>query len=300
MMLTTIFLSAALSAPASGVTDVQFTASAVHVAGEPFVVEQTFTSDGPVELWRFGPAAFEVDGKPLGERAAAAVDMPKGSRVTISFDLAANLPKTGGFKLGCAGSGAKTDVATYEAVARGGVKFLDLSPEDLAKYKVLFVTNRGSLTMEMWPQHAPNHVRNFLDLANTGFYEGTLFHRVAADFMIQGGDPNTRLFPDDSRRWGSGEGPRSLKAEFNKEVHHVPGVLSAARTADPNSASSGFFIVTAPSLHLDGQYSAFGKAIYGMDTVMRIAHAPGTPLRAGGNQPTEPQRIEHTYVLLPD
>jgi hypothetical protein len=137
MMLTTIFLSAAMSAPASGVTDVQFTAPAVRIAGEPYVVEQTFTSDGPVELWRFGPAAFEVDGKPLGERVAAAVDMPKGSRVTISFDLAASLPAKGGFKIGCAGAGAKTDVATYQAVPRGGVKFLDLSPEDLAKYKVL-------------------------------------------------------------------------------------------------------------------------------------------------------------------
>jgi peptidyl-prolyl cis-trans isomerase B (cyclophilin B) len=298
MMLTTIFLSAAMSAPASGVTDVQFTAPAVRIAGEPYVVEQTFTSDGPVELWRFGPAAFEVDGKPLGERVAAAVDMPKGSRVTISFDLAASLPAKGGFKIGCAGAGAKTDVATYQAVPRGGVKFLDLSPEDLAKYKVLFVTNRGSITMEVWPQYAPNHVRNFCDLANTGFYEGTLFHRVSPSFMIQGGDPYTRDKPREL--WGTGGGPRPVPAEFSKDVKHVSGVLSMARSGDPNSASSQFFIMTASNPGLDGQYSAFGKVLSGMDAVMTIARAPGDVGRDGTIKPTEPQRIERTYVLLPD
>jgi len=301
-MLTTILLSAALASPVhpaptpAGVTEVSYSAPAARVAGESFVVEQTFTSDGPVELWRFTPAAFEADGKPLGERGDKTVDMPQGSKVTVSFDLGAELPD-GSFQLGCAGSETKTDVATYKAVARGAVNFLDLSPEELAKYKVLFVTNQGSFTMEMWPQYAPNHVRNFLDLSNTGFYEGILFHRVSPTFMIQGGDPNTKDKPKEM--WGQGGGPRKLPAEFNAEVNHVPGVLSMARSQSPDSASSQFFVMTANATHLDGQYSAFGKVTEGMTTIMKIANAKGQPY-AGATMPDEPQRIEHTYVLLPE
>jgi peptidyl-prolyl cis-trans isomerase B (cyclophilin B) len=140
-------------------------------------------------------------------------------------------------------------------------------------------------------------VRNFLDLIDSGFYEGILFHRVSPSFMIQGGDPNTRDFPDDRRQWGSGGGPRMVPAEFN-DRKHVPGVLSAARTNDPNSHSSQFFLMTAANTGLDGQYSAFGKVLDGMETVMRIARAKGTPY-SSATMPDEPQRIERAYVLPP-
>jgi cyclophilin family peptidyl-prolyl cis-trans isomerase len=151
--------------------------------------------------------------------------------------------------------------------------------------------------MEMWPDVAPNHVRNFCDLANTGFYEGTLVHRVSPTFMVQGGCPNTRDKPTQRQTWGNGQGPRQLVAEFN-DRKHVPGVLSTARGPDVNSASSQFFIMTAVYPSLDGQYTAFGKVLDGMDAVMKIASEKGSP-NNGAVMPTDPQRIERTYVLLP-
>jgi cyclophilin family peptidyl-prolyl cis-trans isomerase len=118
--------------------------------------------------------------------------------------------------------------------------------------------------------------------------------------MIQGGDPNTRDKPNDRQSWGMGNGPRRIPAEFN-DRKHVPGVLSAARSQDPNSASSQFFIMTAANPGLDGSYSAFGKVLEGMDVVMKIAKANGeVSPRDQTVKPSEPQRIERTYVILPD
>ncbi|HEX6883170.1 MAG TPA: peptidylprolyl isomerase [Planctomycetota bacterium] len=158
-----------------------------------------------------------------------------------------------------------------------------LPAAELAKYWVLLTTNRGDLLAEFWPDVAPNHVRNFLDLSHTGFYDGTTFHRVIPGFMIQGGDPDGS---------GSGNGPRILKAEFNAKKH-VPGVLSAARTPDPNSASCQFFVMHANAPHLDGQYSGFGQLVTGLDVVDRIVKTP----RGQGDRPHEPQIIERAVVV---
>ena len=128
-------------------------------------------------------------------------------------------------------------------------------------------TRHGDITLEFLPEVAPNHVNNFIELARSGFYDGTRFHRVIPGFMIQGGDPNSKQ--DDRRLHGTGGSGKTLKAEFNK-TPHTRGVLSAARSANPDSASSQFFIMVADAPHLDGQYSAFGKVVSGMEVVDKI------------------------------
>ncbi|MBK7644771.1 MAG: peptidylprolyl isomerase [Planctomycetes bacterium] len=155
--------------------------------------------------------------------------------------------------------------------------------EDLSKFHVVLDTNQGEMEVEFWPEHAPNHVRNFLDLAYSGFYDKKSFHRVIPGFMIQGGCPQGT---------GMGDGPRRLKAEFNARKH-VKGVLSMARSSNPDSASCQFFVMHAASPHLDGQYSAFGKLVRGEQTLDKIA---GT--RTGGNdKPVQPQTINKATVV---
>ncbi|MEM7310025.1 MAG: peptidylprolyl isomerase [Planctomycetota bacterium] len=314
MNLTTLILGTTLlaggvsqDAPATSVApavepEVTWEAPSVFVQGGAFGVKVQITAGpegGSIEAWKLTHAAFEVNGEPLGERADGSVALPASASLSLSFDLGSHISATDSFQLGFAGSEAKMDVGLYKAVERGAIQFMDIEEAELAKYKVLFVTNRGPVLVELWPDVAPNHVRNFLDLSNTGFYEGILFHRVSPSFMIQGGCPNTRDKPNDPRMWGSGGGPRRIPAEFN-DRKHVQGVLSAARSSDPNSASCQFFVMTRANAGLDGSYSAFGKVLSGMDTVMRIANAPASVrLDASTGRPDEPQRIEQTYVLLP-
>jgi peptidylprolyl isomerase len=119
----------------------------------------------------------------------------------------------------------------------------------------------GRVTIELFEDKAPNHVKRIKELAREGFYDGIVFHRVIDGFMAQSGDPT-----------GTGRGGSDkpdLKAEFN-DVKHVEGVLSMARTADPNSANSQFFIMLADAPHLDGQYTAWGKVVDGMEHVHKI------------------------------
>jgi peptidyl-prolyl cis-trans isomerase B (cyclophilin B) len=141
-------------------------------------------------------------------------------------------------------------------------------------------TTVGSMTVEFWPDVAPNHVQNFIDLSRKGFYNDLIFHRVIRDFKIQGGCPQ-------GTGMGNNGGVR-LKAEFNRrpDRRHVRGVLSMARSSDPNSASCQFFIVHADAPHLDGQYSAFGKLTAGLDTLDKIANLP-----TRNDRPLNPPKI---------
>ena len=136
---------------------------------------------------------------------------------------------------------------------------------------VTIKTNFGSIKFGMLPELAPETTRNFLKLAKSGFYNGTLFHRVIPGFMIQGGDPNTKS-PDKSV-WGQGGPGYNLKAEFNSRSH-LRGIVSMARAADPDSAGSQFFIVTSDSTFLDKQYTVFGEVIDGMEVVDKIVDLP--------------------------
>ena len=132
-------------------------------------------------------------------------------------------------------------------------------------------TKFGKIEMELFADKAPGHVKNFKDLAKKGFYDGTIFHRVIPGFMIQGGDPNTKS--DDRATHGMGGPGHSINAEFNDTLHKR-GVLSMARSQNPNSAGSQFFIVVKKSSFLDGKYTAFGKVLSGMAVADQIVNAP--------------------------
>ncbi len=141
---------------------------------------------------------------------------------------------------------------------------------------VITVTTRGQtlgdIVVELFPDKAPQHVRNFDSLVSIGFYDGTAFHRVIDGFMIQGGDPNSKDKPKNT--WGFGDpSQRKIPAEFN-DIKHKRGILSAARTPDPNSATSQFFIMVGDAPHLDGNYTAYGKVVSGMDVVDAIVAQP--------------------------
>jgi len=135
--------------------------------------------------------------------------------------------------------------------------------------KAIIETNQGKIEFNLLPDLAPETVRNFIKLANSGFYDGTLFHRIIPGFMIQGGDPNTKQ-PDKSK-WGQGGPGYSLKAEFSSRSH-LSGIVSMARATDPDSAGSQFFIVTTDSTFLNGQYTVFGEVIEGMDVADKIVN----------------------------
>jgi peptidyl-prolyl cis-trans isomerase B (cyclophilin B) len=135
-------------------------------------------------------------------------------------------------------------------------------------------TTLGSIEFEFLEGKAPGHTKNFKDLAKKGFYDGTTFHRVIPGFMIQGGDPNSKS-PNRSQHGMGGPG-YMIKAEFN-DTRHDRGVLSMARSSDPNSAGSQFFIVVKDSHFLDNQYTAFGRVIKGMDIADKIVNVPRDP-----------------------
>lgn len=148
--------------------------------------------------------------------------------------------------------------------------------------------NGAVMKAELYPEIAPNTVNNFISLAKKGFYDGLIFHRVIAGFMIQGGDPDGN---------GMGGPGYSIRGEFTdngfpNELAHEPGVLSMARAMDPNSAGSQFFIMHKTSPHLDGQYAAFGKVTEGLDVVDAIASVPTDYM----DKPNEPQIIARMTV----
>ncbi|HPF15930.1 MAG TPA: peptidylprolyl isomerase, partial [Planctomycetota bacterium] len=134
--------------------------------------------------------------------------------------------------------------------------------------RAILETSAGSMTIEFRPDKAPGHVENFLKLAREGFYNGTRFHRVIPGFMIQGGDPNTKEGAKGA--WGTGGPGYQIKAEFN-DIHHERGVLSMARSQDPNSAGSQFFLCHGEAGFLDKQYTAFGHLVEGLGTLDAIA-----------------------------
>ncbi len=149
--------------------------------------------------------------------------------------------------------------------------------------------NGGVMKAELYPEVAPNTVNNFVSLVKRGFYDGTIFHRVIPGFMIQGGDPQ-----------GSGTGgpgyeiPGEFASNgFQNDLKHTPGVLSMARTMDPNSAGSQFFVMVAPAPHLDGEYAAFGKLIEGQEVADAIV---STPRSAWNDKPKTPQRMAKVTV----
>ncbi len=150
------------------------------------------------------------------------------------------------------------------------------------KYSATMETTLGTMTIDLDPSIAPQHVNSFVFLARQGFYEGVIFHRVIPGFMIQGGDPTGT---------GTGGPGYHLKAEFNK-MKHVRGVLSMARSNDPNSGGSQFFIMHDDAPFLDNQYTAFGKVTSGIETVDKIVNLP----RDSNDRPKNPAKITRITI----
>ena len=148
-------------------------------------------------------------------------------------------------------------------------KFTKEEIKKMAETKAVIETKLGNIELRFFPDVAPNHVNNFIELAKKGFYDGTIFHRVIPGFMIQGGDPNSKD-PDRSKHGMGGPG-YTIKAEFN-EKPHKRGTLSMARSANPDSAGSQFFICVADASFLDRQYTVFGEVVSGMEVVDKIVN----------------------------
>jgi peptidyl-prolyl cis-trans isomerase B (cyclophilin B) len=139
-------------------------------------------------------------------------------------------------------------------------------PTAKAKSAVITLEKGGEIAIEFFPGDAPKTVENFLKLAGQGFYDGTTFHRVEPGFVVQGGDPLSKTLPAGDRRLGTGGPGHTVKAEFNKQ-RHDRGVLAMARSQDPDSAGSQFYITLGPAHFLDGKYTVFGRVTSGMNVV---------------------------------
>ena len=155
---------------------------------------------------------------------------------------------------------------------------------------IIEMENGGTMTLELYPEIAPITVANFVKLANEGFYNGLIFHRVIAGFMIQGGDPTGT---------GMGGPGYQIRGEFAQNgvpnnLKHTRGVISMARSMQPNSAGSQFFIMHQNAPHLDGAYAAFGKLIDGFDVLDRIAGVKTN----WSDKPLKPQRMESVTIVI--
>lgn len=168
--------------------------------------------------------------------------------------------------------------------------FVSETVEELAKHSAVIETSMGNITVELFPDRAPNHVRNFLRLAQSGVYDGTAFHRVARDFVIQGGFLPSRREPLEERQQAY---VRNLAPEFNP-TPHVRGTLSMARGNDPASATSSFFIVLAPTPGLDNQYTVFGRVVSGLDVVEKIE-----AVALNGEAPVTRIEVSRVRVVAP-
>jgi dolichyl-diphosphooligosaccharide--protein glycosyltransferase len=154
-------------------------------------------------------------------------------------------------------------------------------------------TTQGPIKIEFYPNVAPNHVKNFQDLASKGFYDGVVFHRIVPGFVIQVGDPNTKNDSNSRDTWGTGGPGYTINQEFNS-LPHERGILSMARTNDPNSAGSQFFIVLNDSKFLDNQYTVFGKVTEGLEIVDKIANSTTNAM----DQPEDPNAARISKIIL--
>jgi len=165
------------------------------------------------------------------------------------------------------GSILKTTIVLFSCLLINSVVSADEQTADAVPVDVVIETKFGDMELKLFPDIAPGHVENFLKLTKSGFYDGTIFHRVIPGFMIQGGDPNSK--GSDRSTHGTGGPGFAIDAEFNDKPH-VRGTLSMARSRDPDSAGSQFFIVIKKSSFLDHQYTVFGEVVSGMEVADEI------------------------------
>jgi len=173
------------------------------------------------------------------------------------------------------------------------------SPMNSSNEVAVIKTSEGDMVVQFWTDATPNTVENFKKLARQGFYDGTIFHRIVKEFMIQGGDPNSKD-PAKENSYGQGGPGYNIKAEFNDHSHDR-GVISMARGPDPDSAGSQFFICLAPVHRLDHQYTTFGKLIKGQDVLEKIGDIPVTKNSMGEpSKPTKRVVIESIKIVPAD
>ena len=173
------------------------------------------------------------------------------------------------------------------------------SPMNASNEVAVIKTSEGDMVVQFWTDAAPKTIENFKKLARQGFYDGTIFHRIVKEFMIQGGDPNSKD-PAKENSYGQGGPGYNLKAEFNDHSHDR-GVISMARGPDPDSAGSQFFICLGPVHRLDHQYTTFGKLIKGQDVLEKIGGIPVTKNSTGEpSKPTKRVVIESIKIVPAD
>ena len=184
-------------------------------------------------------------------------------------------------------------------LAVASVNAEEQKPMNSANEVAVIKTSEGEMVAEFWPEVAPNTVENFKKLARSGFYDGTAFHRIVKGFMIQGGDPLTKD-PAKESRYGTGDPGYKIKAEFNDRSHER-GVLSMARSSDPDSAGSQFFICLANVSRLDHQYTTFGKIIKGDDVLGKIGDTEVNMSDSGErSKPTKRVTVETIKIVAAD
>ena len=173
------------------------------------------------------------------------------------------------------------------------------SPMNASNEVAVVKTSEGEMVIQFWTDAAPKTIENFKKLARSGFYDGTIFHRIVKGFMIQGGDPNSKD-PKKENSYGTGDPGYKIKAEFNDHSHDR-GVLSMARSQDPDSAGSQFFICLASVSRLDHQYTTFGKLIKGDDVLEKIGNTDVTMSGSGENsKPTKRVVVESVKIVPAD
>jgi cyclophilin family peptidyl-prolyl cis-trans isomerase len=230
-------------------------------------------------------ASSETTGTDATEANTTMPTNPDASQTTTASIPAPPKPNTSAAAKANTASGSKASTSSAAKKKEDG-------PMSHYENKVAELhTSAGEIDIRFFPDVAPNHVKNFIDLAEKGFYNGTKFHRVIPGFMIQGGDPNT--ISGNTATWGTGGTGKNLGQEFNS-VHHARGIVSMARSNDPNSASSQFFICVADAGFLDKQYTVFGEVTKGMEVADKIVSAP----RNNQDRPNDPTAI--TKIVIRD
>jgi peptidyl-prolyl cis-trans isomerase B (cyclophilin B) len=213
--------------------------------------------------------------------------------------LAASLLILGAHELPAPISEVPTPTATARPKQKPAEEKKESASMNTSSEVAVIKTSEGEIVIEFWKDAAPNTIENFTKLARSGFYDGTIFHRIVKGFMIQGGDPNSKD-PAKENKYGEGGPGYKIKAEFNNHSHDR-GVISMAREPDPDSAGSQFFVCLAPVTRLDHQYTTFGKLIKGNDVLEKIGDTAVTRNSAGEiSKPTKRVVIESIKIVPAD